>query len=240
MKRFFLAYLLITFFNAVCQPPSTGCIQSTTAINTIFYPNTITNVTSTLTNISGMYLCGPNTIVYDTSNVSQGGFSCRSAFVSPSSTLVTNSWACAYYEVYFIKSGGTIVFQSNTNNAGVNVYYEPGAVIIDNSPGVNIYSCSSITFPSVNCTQTGIKENIFSNHIEIYPNPIKDKLNIDFNIIKTENIKLNIFNLLSQIVYSIDKPNTKQEIDLSFLASGIYYLKIQDNSEQKVVKIIKE
>jgi hypothetical protein len=76
--------------------------------------------------------------------------------------------------------------------------------------------------------------------LKAYPNPIKDKLNIEFTIRETENIKLKLYNSQSQLVYSIYKLKTKQEIDLSFLANGIYYLKVENNSEQKVFKIIKE
>ncbi|MDO8998426.1 MAG: T9SS type A sorting domain-containing protein [Bacteroidota bacterium] len=81
------------------------------------------------------------------------------------------------------------------------------------------------------------KEN---SGLTIYPNPTKDKLNIEILISETKNIKLNITNSLGQVVYSIDNPDVKHEIDLSFLTSGIYYLKVQNISEQKAFKIIKE
>jgi hypothetical protein len=52
--------------------------------------------------------------------------------------------------------------------------------------------------------------------------------------------KLKITNTIGQIVYSSLSKNVKEAIDLSFLASGVYYLKVQNNLEQKVFKIIKE
>lgn len=91
---------------------------------------------------------------------------------------------------------------------------------------------NSLTTSVINYSQ----EN---SNINVYPNPVNDKLNIDFAF-NFANSKVNICNSLGQVVYSIENPNIIQEIDLRFLAGGIYYLKIQNNSEQKVFKIIKE
>ena len=88
---------------------------------------------------------------------------------------------------------------------------------------------------------TGIDENIFSKtNFLIYPNPIKDFLNFEFNSSLINDMKTSITNSLGQIVFIQNILTSKQELDLSFLASGIYYLKVQSNSEQKVFKIIKE
>lgn len=78
------------------------------------------------------------------------------------------------------------------------------------------------------------------NDVIIYPNPLINKLNINFEMNIAENYYLQITNTLGQKIYSIDTLTRKQEIDLSFLESGIYYLRVQNNSEQKVFKIIKE
>jgi hypothetical protein len=78
------------------------------------------------------------------------------------------------------------------------------------------------------------------NDVIIYPNPLINKLNINFEMNIAENYYLQITNTLGQKIYSIDTLTRKQEIDLSFLANGIYYLKVENNSEQKVFKIIKE
>ncbi|MBA2613799.1 MAG: T9SS type A sorting domain-containing protein [Bacteroidetes bacterium] len=75
---------------------------------------------------------------------------------------------------------------------------------------------------------------------KFYPNPVKDKLTLEFMPNKFINKKISISNSLGQIIYVSDSLNSKQEIDLSFLSSGIYYLKVQNNTEQKIFKIIKE
>ena len=88
---------------------------------------------------------------------------------------------------------------------------------------------------------TGIKNNLDKiENIKLYPNPFNNKLKLDFANNISEHTSVSIFNSLGQIVHFDADLNLEEEIDLSFLASGIYYLKVQNNSEQKVFKIIKQ
>lgn len=156
-----------------------------------------------------------------------------------------------------------------TNCSGTSNYYLPVNATINNSTGTfsfskdsiglyafsfiikewrksssNIYyiiASSQMDFVIDITTTIGVNEFTSQNsNILIYPNPTKDILNIDYDIVKDINSKLQILNSLGQIVYSLNNPTQKQQIDLSFLSSGIYYLKVQNNSEKKVFKIIKE
>jgi hypothetical protein len=89
---------------------------------------------------------------------------------------------------------------------------------------------------------TVLNDNLLkeSSSIKIYPNPIKDKFQIEFQNKITQDLKLNITNSLGQTLYILDNPSQKQNIDISFLSSGIYYLKIQSNTEIITHKIIKQ
>jgi hypothetical protein len=91
------------------------------------------------------------------------------------------------------------------------------------------------------CLFTGITENFFENNpLKIYPNPTKDKLNIEFEVAETTKIKLEVLTLLGQSVYVQNELNHKQEIDISSLPEGIYFLKLQRDSEQRVFKVVKD
>lgn len=91
------------------------------------------------------------------------------------------------------------------------------------------------------CLYVGIKENTFGGGlIKVYPNPVKEKLNIEFSIAEVRETNLSIVNSLGQVVYMSNAKNQLEEIDLSSFKSGMYFLKIQNNSEQKVLKIIKD
>lgn len=91
------------------------------------------------------------------------------------------------------------------------------------------------------CLYTGISENFFENNpVRIYPNPAKDKLNIECEIIETDKIKLSISNSLGQIVYNLNELSQTQQIDISFLPGGVYFLNLQKGIEQKTIKLIKD
>lgn len=84
-----------------------------------------------------------------------------------------------------------------------------------------------------------IKENSITT-FEIYPNPSKDVLylnNLDKN---TTSAKIQIINVLGEIVKTIELNNTDY-INISDLNTGLYWLQITTNNElSKFVKFIKE
>ncbi len=73
--------------------------------------------------------------------------------------------------------------------------------------------------------------------VKIYPNPVSDKLKIDFvkNEISIENMC--ILNTLGSTVF--ETKELKKEIDVSFLKPGLYFLKIVSGAKQKTIKFIK-
>lgn len=88
-----------------------------------------------------------------------------------------------------------------------------------------------------------LSTNSSNNNIEnffIYPNPIKNELNIYIN--NFDNLsKINILSINGELVFS--KNITKigvENVDLSFLKSGLYFLQIILPNETKVRKLIKE
>ncbi len=88
---------------------------------------------------------------------------------------------------------------------------------------------------------TDIRENAFNEHsVNIYPNPIKDKLTLKCEVIEPEKITLSISNFLGQSIYSVNGLSESQEIDIGFLPGGVYFLRLQNSSGQRVFKILKE
>lgn len=87
---------------------------------------------------------------------------------------------------------------------------------------------------------TGLNEIINIENLRIYPNPAKDKLAIEFTDFETSNCSLELISPLGQVLYLKKDPELKEELDLKSFPAGIYYLKVQSHSNQKVFKIIKE
>lgn len=90
-------------------------------------------------------------------------------------------------------------------------------------------------------TFVGIEQNtVITLNVNLFPNPSRDRvsLNFDQNYVRLD--KLFIYNNLGQTVFIMDNPSEKQEIDISFLSQGIYFLNVSGKSGTKVFKIIKE
>jgi hypothetical protein len=118
------------------------------------------------------------------------------------------------------------------------------SLILDNFPA-GIYFVSlklkqgnSQALKIVKTDPVGIQENNNTLHFKIFPNPFSGRIYVESPSIK--RLQVEIFNSLGQIVYSIEKIQSSQEIDLSFLKGGIYFLRANDSIEKKVLKILKE
>ncbi len=86
---------------------------------------------------------------------------------------------------------------------------------------------------------SGLKENRYKLDIKIFPNPSNGKINIEFE----QNVsieKLSITNTLGQQVYTLLIPEPKQEIDVSYLPSGVYFLKAENKQGHGMFKLIRE
>jgi hypothetical protein len=74
--------------------------------------------------------------------------------------------------------------------------------------------------------------------VKIFPNPFMGVFKLSLE--GSSEYRLSIRDNLGKVVYETDKYFSNQEIDLSFLSKGFYFLKIQNNFEQRSFKILKE
>lgn len=81
-------------------------------------------------------------------------------------------------------------------------------------------------------------EDLSNSSLSIYPNPVKDILNIKS---KDQIQSVSIYNLAGQKMLEKAKLLSNKQIDLSFLKSGVYMVKVYlNNGEIKSFKIVKE
>lgn len=89
---------------------------------------------------------------------------------------------------------------------------------------------------------TSISLNELDASIKVYPNPVKDKLMIQFNEFVNGNVNLDLMDANGRVVYSNFVPNVKNlthTLDVNKVAKGIYQLRItnQTNTVQKKIII---
>jgi len=210
-------------YGQLCNPTYTA--------TEIFYPNT----TSTATNSGFKYLCGPNTVVYDTLNTG-----CKYHYVNAGSTLIFKvDPSCMLTSRIWLKNNSTLNIQQG--NEWVSVVFEPLATII-NTVGAMFGSnpCTSVTFPTVECSVADINEAINKpNLFRIWPTPSSNKINIEFYSSADIFADISINNHLGQIVSSFNQfPVDNKEIPIDNLSNGSYFLNFQTKSGRQTQKLI--
>ncbi len=78
---------------------------------------------------------------------------------------------------------------------------------------------------------------------EIYPNPAKDELHIDYSLTSSQDINVSIINTLGQTLKEliIEKTtNGNLRIDISSIPSGVYFISIKTISSSKVNRLVIE
>lgn len=127
------------------------------------------------------------------------------------------------YVVFKIKTKPTLVLGDTfTNNA--NIYFDYNFPITTNTYTTTVAALSTQDYD-------------FGNYFTLYPNPAKNVLNIQAKQGLTIN-SIEIYNQLGQIV--IATTNALNTIDVSNLASGTYFVKINTEKGSANAKFVKE
>ena len=85
---------------------------------------------------------------------------------------------------------------------------------------------------------TNINNNNFENNISIYPNPTSNIVNIAFSK-KYKNINITLYNSIGEVLINKQYYNTNlEQINLSNLSKGIYFIRIENNTINIFEKII--
>lgn len=176
------------------------------------------------------YLCGPNTVLYDTTS-SSGTFN---VYANSGSTLYLKGTNPITHSVW-LKSGSTlnILYPSQ----GVNIHMESGA-IINNPSGISCFTtvCSGIVFPQVNCPTalTNFENELASTHL--FPNPAGNSCSVLFSNGRQQPVQIEIYNHLGQLLGRVNSGNmfnnTMVTFDTSYLPDGNYLLKFSHNGLQ--------
>ncbi|MDR0560369.1 MAG: T9SS type A sorting domain-containing protein [Prevotellaceae bacterium] len=95
------------------------------------------------------------------------------------------------------------------------------------------------SYGDVPALETGEKSDELD--VKVYPNPTSETLEVEIINLKTNGkAQLEIYTFAGQLIKRIDRVQSRQIIDLSDCASGIYLLQIIADGKTVSVKIIKK
>jgi uncharacterized repeat protein (TIGR01451 family) len=129
------------------------------------------------------------------------------------------------YITFKIKTKSGLTIGSSFSNSA-SIYFDFNAPILTNTYTTTVAALS-------------IQDFDFSTYFNVYPNPVKNVLNIDVKA--TINIQsVTIFNTLGQMIMAVPNAENVRSIDVSDLKTGTYFIKIKSDKGTANAKFIKE
>jgi hypothetical protein len=128
------------------------------------------------------------------------------------------------FVAFKIKTKPTLSIGTTFSNTA-SIYFDYNFPIVTNTATTTIQVLSNQDFE-------------FSSYFSLYPNPVKEVLNIDFK--QTIEVKsITIYNTLGQLVVIIPNAQNTKTVDISSLTSGNYFIKINSDKGTSNTKFIK-
>lgn len=166
-------------------------------------------------------------------------FSPTAACAGPSVSISTsNSTLCSNFsQSATLTASGATSYSWNTGAVSPTIVITPSTTTTYTATGTNTCSSSSSTFTQVAVICGGIKSTSSISSISIFPNPVKDVLNI--NIEEQGNYNITIIDAVGKVVY-VNQTDKNLAINTSNLTQGIYIVKVKSNNTQANYKFIKD
>ncbi|MEZ7504992.1 T9SS type A sorting domain-containing protein [Flavobacterium sp. Arc2] len=128
------------------------------------------------------------------------------------------------YIAFKIKTLPTLVVGDTFQNEA-NIYFDYNFPILTNKATSTFKTLATSDFE-------------FSNYFSVFPNPVNEILNINYkNSIEVQSIA--IYDILGQMVIAVPNATSVTKVDVSKLASGKYFLKMNTDKGSSNMKFIK-
>jgi photosystem II stability/assembly factor-like uncharacterized protein len=150
--------------------------------------------------------------------------------------------------VWASKNGGTTWSEENNGLSRTPCYmlrqYEwrswEGPTIFAATHGRGVFATKSLLTPSF---LTSTKNILGKSTANIYPNPAKENVNIEFTLNKTAAVTISILNMsgnnvLSKKIVDVKKGLNKVNIEIGAILPGNYFVRVESESETSTGKLI--
>jgi hypothetical protein len=180
---------------------------------------------------------------------SGNGPSCRTAEIIPfgNSTLYLIGTSVGLFGTATLDEQNTVWEQVASQEIGAVVceylaYRQNDGLLVVATHGNGIYQTNLTSIGDVLAI-----EDFYTNLIElnIFPNPVRDRLNISFTLDRTSDVKIVVFDELGRVVkkekvFHGYSGNNNISLNIASLKSGIYFVSLNINDEIVTNQIIKE
>ena len=102
----------------------------------------------------------------------------------------------------------------------------------------NYNTHTGITIDAKNGTTVGLQEDVLNVVPSIFPNPVRDVLNI-YNLPK-DQVEIRIVNMIGKVVKEFITDHESIASDVSELPSGVYFATFTDSGKQTVIRFVKD
>ncbi len=96
--------------------------------------------------------------------------------------------------------------------------------------------------PIVECGPVGIKErSLLDKSVDLFPNPSNGNFSIVTSLASSQNLEINVFNVLGEQVFATRIENARQnmiDVNMSEQKSGIYFVQINNGTERIVKRMV--
>lgn len=126
-------------------------------------------------------------------------------------------------------------------NGTYHVVITSGVTQID---GLNFTVDSIYINPIGSVTGISQENSILNNKILMFPNPAKQYVSIQYELIQSANVQIELYDIIGKKVKTITEVNRQEKnkynhiVNLENLSSGIYFVKLKINNSENVIKLI--
>ena len=153
----------------------------------------------------------------------------------------SNSLICTGESVSLSVSGAN-TYSWSTSQTGTMVAVSPTTNITYTVVGIDVNGCvnDAIITQSVSAC-TGINNLTATDFfVNVFPNPANEIVNIDFGLLSDSERSIKVVNMVGQVLVLETEKSSVSKINIQDLSSGIYYLIITNQNQQKSIKFVKE
>lgn len=90
---------------------------------------------------------------------------------------------------------------------------------------------------------TDVDEDLAEQSVKVFPNPVKDVLNVQLNLLQQEQVQYSVIDPMGRVILKkemgLESPGQKEyNLDLSEMNAGIYYLTLEVGNRKSIEKIV--